>query len=609
MEEREDKPIPALREDVRIYRGPNEPDGSPSWTLYDASGNRFFRIGWLEFECLARLNQYDNLADIALAVSKETSLSASEEDLSAIIDFLSFSELIKTPNPGVSEQMAQKVKDKEQAFLTRILHQYLFFMVPLCRPEQFLKKTLPIIAPLLTKGFFSAMMGLLLIAIGLTIGRIDEFFNTFMYFFTWQGMALYGAAIIAVKIIHELAHAYMATKHGVRVSSMGLAFMVLYPVMFTETTGAWKLTQRRKRILIGAGGVMAELCIAGLALLSWHILPDGSAKSACFFIATVSLVGSVFINLNPFMRFDGYYLLSDALGIDNLQARAFALAKWRLRRFLFGWGDEKPEIFKPPLHKGLLIYAYGTWIYRFFLFLGIALLVYNLFFQPLGLILMVIELAWFIGIPILNEIKIWVKGYKKPKGGFAIIRTLFFIGLITLLIFIPWRSHISIPAVMGATQYTDVYTPIPAKIVSINALAGSAVQKGDSLAILESEELDYKIEQASRDLAKLQAQRDRQSRNESLIKSQSITLERIEEIKASLSALNQQKEKLNLNAPFNGRITANAPYLHEGRWVDTRTPLLQLVNTQSAALYGYFNEADMNILEYQYIERVLMSGR
>jgi len=43
---------PQLREDLAIYPGPRAADGSPTWTLYDQAAHRYYRLGWLEFECL-----------------------------------------------------------------------------------------------------------------------------------------------------------------------------------------------------------------------------------------------------------------------------------------------------------------------------------------------------------------------------------------------------------------------------------------------------------------------------------------------------------------------------------------------------------------------------
>ena len=89
--------------------------------------------------------------------------------------------------------------------------------------------------------------------------------------------------------------------------------------------------------------MLAELLLAVLALLAWSLLPDGPARTAAFMLASATWITTLAINLNPFMRFDGYFLLSDLWGVDNLQNRAFALCRWRLREALFGYGEPAPS--------------------------------------------------------------------------------------------------------------------------------------------------------------------------------------------------------------------------------------------------------------------------
>ena len=80
------------------------------------------------------------------------------------------------------------------------------------------------------------------------------------------------------------------------------------------------------------------------------------------------------VNLNPCMRFDGYYLLSDLGRVQNMQENGFELGRWWMRETLFGLNEPKPISVAPRKQAGLLTYAYTTWVYRFFLFIGIALL-------------------------------------------------------------------------------------------------------------------------------------------------------------------------------------------------------------------------------------------
>ena len=105
----------------------------------------------------------------------------------------------------------------------------------------------------------------------------------------------------------------------------------------------------------------------------WSFAPDGILKSILFIIATTSWISSLLINISPFLRFDGYYALSDLSDSKNLQPRSFAMAKWFVRKNILGLEEVKPEILSKFKENFFIIYAISTWIYRFFLFLGIRL--------------------------------------------------------------------------------------------------------------------------------------------------------------------------------------------------------------------------------------------
>jgi putative peptide zinc metalloprotease protein len=119
-------------------------------------------------------------------------------------------------------------------------------------------------------------------------------------------------------------------------------------------------------------------------------------RQACFYLATTSWVLSLALNASPFMRFDGYFILSDLLDLPNLHERAGALARTALRRLLLGWPDPWPEPLPATLRNRLIAFAWVTWCYRLTVFLGIALVVYHLFFKALGVALFLVEIVFFI---------------------------------------------------------------------------------------------------------------------------------------------------------------------------------------------------------------------
>lgn len=588
--------LPMLRSDLALHPGPALPGGEQSWTLFDPASNRFFRIGWLEFEVLRRFNLAKTVADLCDLLRRETVLRVEPDDIEHLSKFLVQNDLIVQTQRASTKRFTAMNDKRRKPLWERALHGYLFFTVPILRPQRFLKALMPYAAPLLTQQFFMAMMALLAFGVMLTAQRWDEFVHTAIASFTLQGLAAGALAFIGVKMVHEMAHALMATKYGVRVASMGVAVMVLYPVLYTETSGAWKLTRKKPRLLIGGAGMLAELCLAAIALLVWHIVPDGGVKSAAFFVAFISLAGTLAVNLNPLMRFDGYFLLSDALGMDNLQQRGFALARWNLRRILFGWNDEPPEYLAPALHRTTLIYSYATWVYRFFLFLGIALLVYHLFFPPLGLALMMVELGWFIGLPILSELKVWNERREHITWNRNTKRLAWLGGACFLLLIFPWSGRITSPAMLVATKHEMLYPPAPAFVADIRVKDNELVKAGETLAVLQSPALEQELALARMERDKLEAQYRSERVSPALIGRTAVLESQARQAQEKLDGLERRAEALSIKAPFDGRVRDILPYLHTGRWLGMDAPLMRVVANGEWQVMGYMRGADLKRL-------------
>ena len=371
--------LPLLREELGLYPGPRSWDGSPSWSLHDPAGNRFFRIGWREFEILRRWDEGDSQR-IATRIGTETTLTITPDQVIALTQFLIANHLIQ---PGGTVDLARfsRQAGQRRPWYLRLLHGYLFFRIPLVRPDHFLVRTLPAVRWFFAPHFWYAMAVTALLGLYLAARQWDTFVRTFDYLFSWEGVLLFLATLLLVKTAHELGHAYTARRFGCRIPVMGVAFLVMWPMLYTETSEVWKLPARNQRLAVGAAGMAAELALAAMATLAWSFLPDGPARSAAFFTATLSWIMTLTFNLNPFMRFDGYYLLSDWLEIHNLHDRAFALGRWRLRKALLGLGDPPPEALPADRLRFLILFSYATWLYRLLLFLGIAMLVYYFFFK------------------------------------------------------------------------------------------------------------------------------------------------------------------------------------------------------------------------------------
>jgi putative peptide zinc metalloprotease protein len=491
--------LPVLREELALLPGPVLADGQPSWILQDPARNQFFRLDWLTFEILSRwsLRQPDL---IARAVRTATTLRAKAADVMAVRDFLVDNQLVRPLGPESTQAMTKAYATRQTHPLLWLLRHYLFFRVPLVRPDAWLARWQGVAAWF--GGVFFRTLTLLALAVGLVQGvrHSGVFFTTLVDTFTWQGLWAYGAALIVVKALHELGHAFAAKRQGCHVPAMGIAFLVLWPMPYTDTNEAWRLTRRGERLRVACGGIVTELTLGAWALFVWSWLPDGPARQIAFVLCTTSLLATLAINVSPFLRFDGYFILSDWLNLPNLHARSFALARWDLRERLFAAGEEPPEYFSRRQTRGLILFAWATWLYRLTVFIGIAILIYHFFIKVVALVLFVVEILWFILWPIFREMQVWHKMWpqwrkrtaSRRRAGWTLLILLTGLGLVAW----PWPGRVSSQGWLRPAQMQVVYAPGAGQVLEWPWADGAEVPAGEILVRLHAAEVEAQVELA-----------------------------------------------------------------------------------------------------------------
>jgi putative peptide zinc metalloprotease protein len=588
-------PFLPLRNEIRLHPSTEQKDGSPSWTLHDPWRDQFFRVGQLEMEILSRWHLADE-ASICEQIRAHTTLQVDSTAVEQVKAFVIEQQLCVPQGAGTAERLSAIHDKRKKSPGVWLLHNYLFLRIPLIHPDGFLNKTYPWIRWAFSSSFF-AIAGLFGLLGFYLVGRSwDVFAATFMYFFDWQGFGFFALALVFVKICHEFGHAYTAKHYGLPVSNMGIAFLVMWPVLYTDTSHAWLLTQRRKRLHIAVAGMLVEMMLAILATVVWAFAPDGVLRSAAFFIATVSWVSTLFINLNPFMRFDGYYFLADWSGIENFQHRSFEMARWKLREWLFGFGEQPPEQFTANTRCWLILYAFSTWVYRLFLFIGIALLVYFFFFKALGIILFVAEIAWFILLPIKNELQRWWQRREQLRWNRRSILTSAAMLLLCALILVPWLTRIDIPVVIRPVNYSHLHAPVAAQITQIRVTAGQRVAEGDLLFELTSPELVQQRQIVGSELRALDWQLDRHHLAQDARWNTQVLRQQKRTAQAKSRSLDERAQRLQIFAPFDGVVFDVDESLQEGSWVDAERVLGYLADVNEFIAEGYVQEKYLNRL-------------
>ncbi|MDI3512194.1 MAG: putative peptide zinc metalloprotease protein [Betaproteobacteria bacterium] len=583
------QPLPALRDELQLFEAARNHDGTPAWIIQDPVNNRFFRIGWLEFEMLVHWSGND-VATLIRAINESTPLNVTPADVRQMLSFLSDNQLLRLDRPANVANAAQQKARQRRSPVEWLVHNYLFFRVPLVRPQAALARLKPWLERV-NMAWVALVVGLLTLAgLYLVSRQWDQFTHTLIDHFTWTGLLGYGVALLLAKTVHEMGHALVATRYGVRVAHMGVAFLVMFPMLYTDTGESWRLPSSRQRLAIASAGIGIELALAGICTLLWSLTPDGALRNGLFFLATTSWVMTLAINASPFMRFDGYFILSDLLDMPNLHQRSGALARVWLRRVLLGWDDPWPEHQAPGRRRALIAFALTTWVYRLVVFLGIALMVYLFFFKALGIVLMLLEIHWFIARPVMQELKQW----RDRRGEIAPRRRWWLAGLVAgglILLLVPIQSRVEAYGVLRAAGQHTLHAPFGARITQMPTRR--TFQAGDVVFVLDSEALGI-AQERSRQLAQA-----REAQLQGLIglpdgEQQRQSIESQKAVHEAEARLNfDERSRLVLRAPLEGTLVDVDPQLAEGVWVGPRQSLGMLVAPGRWVVDALVPEADL----------------
>ena len=592
-------PIPVLRRDIEIFAGPLEEDGSPTYVIHDPVTESFSKIGWGEAIVLRRMRGPQALEDLRQKIQRETTLPLpSAEEIAVFCQDAAAHGLTTNAQVKPVEELVKMAEAKKTSLLKWLGGRYLYVRFPLIRPDRFLTQALPWVRPLASRYARLSYLVLALLGIYFLTQRFETYLATFPHFFSLRGFIAYAAVIAALKAAHEFGHAFVAKHYGVRVSVMGVALLVLAPVAYCDVTDAWRIRDRARRLQIALAGIKVELVIGGIALALWGLTPPGILNSTCFLLSSTTLVSTFLVNLNPAMRFDGYYILSDLWGIDNLSTRSTEFTKWWLRRRILGIDAPCPMHLQTRRRRAqILIYSLFSWTYRLFLYLSIAVFVYYKFTKSLGILLFTTEIVMFILKPIAKEIKELreMKSRIRPNLTMAIV-----LGLAALAFAwaaLPLTRNKEAPAVFVPLIGYHVYAPQGGQVLEVKVQRGQEVKAGDLLVQLTSEAVNGDIEylsisvnQRRHDIQMLAMDDERTAVVPELER-------QLAAVEAELAGKRAEQGQFAVRAKLTGVLTQWDEMISPGSYVQEHQDLGQITSMDHARVDAFLSEKDIKQID------------
>ncbi len=260
-------------------------------------------------------------------------------------------------------KLFKRHKDKQRRKRGAPMKKLMYAKVPLFDPDEFLEKTLPYVGWAFSRIGLTLWLALISVAVWKCWGRFGEIFGNAGDLLQLSNMPILFVSLVVLKIIHEFGHAYACKRLGGAVPEMGLVFILATPCAFVDASASWKFPNPWHRIFVGMAGMYVEATVAAMFALIWAGTPPGFLHDVARNVLVLSSLVTVLFNINPLMRFDGYYVFSDLWGTANLWERAGLCVKsWAKSAIL---GLEQPNMDLSRNERVLYpVYGVSAVIYR-----------------------------------------------------------------------------------------------------------------------------------------------------------------------------------------------------------------------------------------------------
>jgi putative peptide zinc metalloprotease protein len=580
-----------LRSDLEIHSEANS-----GIVVKDPITNRFYRFTPVQASVLELLDGRHDFASIASIASEKHQTDVLEGQVREFAQKLHA--LLLMDNPYCWTKLENAAKTRRRAFRS-----LLSIKIHAFNPDRLLTKLEKRLRFCFGLTFSIIIWLATFIALVISILNWESLFVSLGTLFSLYSIPLVIVVIFLVMTVHEFGHGLTLKHFGGKVEEMGFMLLYFIPAFYCNVSDAWML-KKRERIWVTLAGAYIQMFLWALATIAWRLLAvETPGSTVCIVIIAVTGIQTL-LNLNPLIRLDGYYLLSDWVEVPNLRPKALGYLKNRFKSIISGtaYGNSRALSRK----ERRLFFYYGTASFLF-----TALLVAFMFQRVGGWIIreyhtwgIVFASMLFLAIiPTAKKEKaetsrrlfktLIIRIRKAPLVFMCLILVLFAVALM------PWELKISGDFVITAEKRMSVTPQVVGNLRTIYVDQGSRVHRGELLADIENLELSNEYEETKGELATQKADLD-------LLKAGS----RPEEIEKARRLVATKKAEL-YNASRIGEERALLRETIAKKEAELANARLNYERTQSLLENGLIarNEADRNRTAYEVQQKELSEAK
>jgi len=618
-----DEPLLVRRRADLVVTQTGTPD-HPIWTIKDPLSLQYFHLRSIDYFVWQHLDGAASAVEIAQRFfTTHAPEKLTPQQVLLFVNSLWNQGLVIVDQLGTASGLLERQRRSQKNAWLQQLTSVLSIRFRGIDPNWFLERLLPLVSWLFSRLSVTVSLALMGYAVVLVATEWDVILRElprFDAFLSVDRILILGTAIASIKILHELGHAFACKRFGGEVREIGVMLLALMPCLYCNVSDAWLLKSRWRRIAISGAGIYTELVIASLATIIWAWSVPGVVHSVSLYVMIVCSVNTLFLNGNPLLRYDGYYVLSDLVNVPNLRRRSTdALSRLGQRLFFRRMPIRQSQ--SPWWQQtGLIIYGACAAVYVWLVLFGILWMLYR-FAKPYGIESVVIVVGGFLVIVRVGTAGLQFLNFLRTlheRGQMRILTTLFtllsFSGIAWWGLTFPLPRYVTTPVVIRPVESTTLFVSSPGVIEFADELEfGQSVQRRDVLARLRNHEIVLQ-------LTTLQGQLTQQKRRLELLEFQlagnpqvaaliPTTQAQVRDLQARLDTLQTEAKRLELEAPADGILLQASAYLPptgelssreqplrprvQGAWLESGTALCEIASAESKQAVVYVEQTDL----------------
>ncbi|OOZ37686.1 HlyD family efflux transporter periplasmic adaptor subunit [Solemya velesiana gill symbiont] len=542
---------PRMRNHIQIHR--HDYRGRVWYVLQDIAAGRSHRLTPASYHFIGLMDGRRTIEDLWSATNEHAGDDApTQDEVIRLLGQLHAADSLICDVPPDTRELFRRYKRHERMKWKRRLWTPLAIRFPLFDPEGFLDRTMPMFRWVFT--WYGALLWLAVVGAGVVFAGMhwdDLTENVVDRALAPQNLLVLWLVYPIVKAIHELGHGYATKVAGGEVHEIGIMLLVLVPVPYVDASSAWGFREKRKRMLVGAIGIGIELFLGALALFVWLNVEPGPVHVIAYNVMLISGVSTLLFNGNPLLRFDGYYVLSDAIEIPNLGNRSNKYLGYLFQRYLFKSRDAESPANSRGERVWFSFYGVAAFLYRLFILFTIILYIGGKFFI-VGVLLAIWGTVTQVVIPVGKTMKFLCTSPKlRRKRKRALAMSGLVLSLVLALLFLMPAPHWTrAEGVTWPSEKSQVRAEADGFITKVLVAEGSRVESGTPLIQAEDPFLLARVKILQSQLDELELQRMAAQTMDRV--QVAVIREEIASVSANLDRAREQYQDLTIRSPRDG---------------------------------------------------------